>query len=282
MLFQSDPQLIIITGHYGAGKTSLVMNIIVDFRTDDEWVSNISKFRQGEKWASESELHFAELTLIDLDIVNPYFRSSDRLSHLKKMHTTLLGPVHATNASNLDTPSLQPGIDDAIRKAKNYQQKPAPETWSDGSKLAELGSLTADGLVLIDVGGDPDGARALGRYKESIIAQPYQLVYVINFKRPQTATVELAYQNLRAIEETSGLKVTSVFCNTHLMDTTTANVVVAAALKAEQLAQRVGVPLVGVAADLTYLHDVSHGLKDKGLSHVLAYPFSDTAHPWFS
>ena len=44
----------LICGHYGCGKTNLSLNIALDLA------------RRGEK-----------VSLVDLDIVNPYFRSSD-------------------------------------------------------------------------------------------------------------------------------------------------------------------------------------------------------------
>ena len=48
-------RIIAITGHYGSGKTNLAINLAVDFA------------KAGEK-----------VTIIDLDIVNPYFRSAEQ------------------------------------------------------------------------------------------------------------------------------------------------------------------------------------------------------------
>ena len=41
--------------------------------------------------------------------------------------------------------------------------------------------------VLVDIGGDPDGAIALGRYRNIIKETNYQLLYVINQRRYQTS-----------------------------------------------------------------------------------------------
>ena len=46
--------VVIVAGHYGVGKTNLTLNLCVDAA------------RAG-----------AKVTCVDLDIVNPYFRSSD-------------------------------------------------------------------------------------------------------------------------------------------------------------------------------------------------------------
>ena len=47
-------KIIAVTGHYGSGKTNLAVNLAVDFA------------KEGER-----------VTIIDLDIVNPYFRTAD-------------------------------------------------------------------------------------------------------------------------------------------------------------------------------------------------------------
>ena len=47
-------RIIAITGHYGSGKTNLAVNLAVDYA------------KAGDR-----------VTIIDLDIVNPYFRTAD-------------------------------------------------------------------------------------------------------------------------------------------------------------------------------------------------------------
>jgi hypothetical protein len=192
-------RLTIITGHYGVGKTNLSLNLARDVRAQ-----------------------VPRVTLVDLDIVNPYFRSTDNQAFLDACDIEVLGPVHG--ASNLDTPSLSPGIDRAIRVA------------SEGH------------AVLIDVGGDPDGARALGRFSETIAARPHQMLFVVNLRRPEAASVADNLALLRGIEETSGLLVTGIFGNTHLKEFTTAAGIAEAVGSTRALAEATGLPLVGIAA----------------------------------
>ena len=47
-------RIVVVTGHYGSGKTNLSVNLAMSLRAAGE-----------------------EVTLVDLDIVNPYFRSAD-------------------------------------------------------------------------------------------------------------------------------------------------------------------------------------------------------------
>jgi hypothetical protein len=195
--FAATPWLTIITGHYGVGKTNLSLNIVRDLSA-----------------------HLPRVTLVDLDIVNPYFRSTDNRAFLDACGVELFGPVHG--ASNLDTPSLSPGIDEAIRTAG------------------------AERVVLIDVGGDPDGARALGRFSAAIAERPHRVVFVVNLHRPETASVAENLELLRGIEKTSGLTVTEIFGNTHLKEYTTATDILSAAANTRAIADAAGLPLTGI------------------------------------
>ncbi|MCL2837414.1 MAG: cobalamin biosynthesis protein CobQ, partial [Defluviitaleaceae bacterium] len=123
-----------VTGHCGSGKTNLSLNIALFLK------------KQGRK-----------VTLADLDVVNPYFRSADfkELAAGKGIH--LVAPAYA--GSNLDVPSLTGELD------------------------ARLGG---ENTVIIDVGGDDSGAYALGRYAPRIAGQPYDLIFVVNFFRSLT------------------------------------------------------------------------------------------------
>jgi hypothetical protein len=198
-IFSTAPWLTIVVGHYGVGKTNLSLNIARDLR--------------------ESGI---KVTLIDIDIVNPYFRSTDNRAYLEQRGIALLGPVFG--ASNLDTPSLSPGIDEAIAAAKQGH------------------------AVIIDVGGDPDGARALGRYAAHINARPHRMVNVVNFSRPEMASVKSNLELLIATELTSGVAHTEVLGNTHLKQFTTARGILSSIAATVEFSGRSHLPLAGVTA----------------------------------
>jgi hypothetical protein len=210
-LFATDPWLTIITGHYGVGKTNLSLNIVRDLSAC-----------------------LPRVTLVDLDIVNPYFRSTDNRAFLDACGVELLGPVHG--ASNLDTPSLSPGIDEAIRTAG------------------------AERAVLIDVGGDPDGARALGRFSALIAERPHRVVFVANLHRPETASVSENLKLLRGIEKTSGLAVTEIFGNTHLKEYTTAADILSTIVNTRAIAAVAGLPLTGITAPRAIASEVVNAM----------------------
>ena len=74
-------KIIAVTGHYGSGKTNLAVNLAVDFA------------KEGER-----------VTIIDLDIVNPYFRTADFSELFGSLGIKLVAPQFAN--TNLDIPSL--------------------------------------------------------------------------------------------------------------------------------------------------------------------------------
>ena len=74
-------KLTVITGHYGSGKTNFAVNLALDTAA------------QGKK-----------CVVVDLDIVNPYFRTADFEEMFAKRGIALKAPAYAN--SNLDIPAL--------------------------------------------------------------------------------------------------------------------------------------------------------------------------------
>lgn len=191
-----DPHTIkrfaVITGHYGCGKTNLAINLALHFA------------QAGER-----------VTLVDLDVVNPYFRSSDYTDELGARGVRVIAPRFAR--TTLDTPSLPPDIYSAFGDP---------------------------GRVILDVGGDDAGATALGRFSKDIAKLDYDLLYVVNAYRNLTATPAEAVAILAEIEHASHLKATGVVNNSHLKAETTARTVLDSREFADASAALLGLPLV--------------------------------------
>lgn len=181
----------VVTGHYGCGKTNLAINLALDVAA------------RGE-----------EVMLVDLDVVNPYFRSSDYAEFLEARGVNVISPVFA--GTTLDVPALSPAI---------------------------AGAFEGRGTVIMDVGGDDAGATALGRYSGDIARLDYDFLYVVNAYRTLTATPAEAAQVLREIEQASCLKATAIVNNSHLRDETTADTVLASRDFARETAALLGLPL---------------------------------------
>lgn len=189
---ENTPGLItIVCGHYGSGKTNYALNLA------------LSRHAGG-----------GETALVDLDIVNPYFRSSDYTRYLEEKGIRVIAP--GTAGTTLDAPALTPGISAAIRGVGN---------------------------VIIDAGGDDVGAGALSRFAGEIIARGYEMIYVINRFRLQTADPADAASLLGEIETASGLKATALINNSHLSGLTAPADILEGIDYARQVADFTGLPL---------------------------------------
>ncbi len=162
--------------------------------------------------------------LADLDIVNPYFRSRERRELLEAAGVRLIATSQAL--ADADVPALP----------------------------AELHALLEDRTVrgVLDIGGDPSGARVLARYRPRIVKEDYRLLYVVNAARPEVRTAERSAEVLRAIETVTGLACTGLVNNTHLCGETTAEDIREGAALAEEVSRLTGVPIVCHVAEARF------------------------------
>ena len=186
-------RITLFAGHYGSGKTNIALNYALWLR------------RQEPK-----------VTVADLDIVNPYFRTKDGAEILSAHGIRLISSEYAN--SNVDLPALP------------------------GEAYALVDDRSVHGVI--DVGGDDRGALALGRYVPAIREEnDYEMLFVVNKARPLTRTAEDTLQVLREIEDACALPFTAVVNNTNLGPATTADYVLASADYAAEIAARAGLPM---------------------------------------
>ncbi|MFZ5641134.1 MAG: hypothetical protein ACOY4Q_10670, partial [Bacillota bacterium] len=127
-------------------------------------------------------------TLVDLDIVNPYFRSREQRQMLSAAGVNVLASVE--DYFDTDLPALSPAITGALKDA--------------------------NGAVVLDVGGDETGARALGRFYNLLAHSKYNLFFVVNPFRPFAREPSGISKVLRGVEQTSRLKVSALISNPNL------------------------------------------------------------------
>ncbi len=190
----SDKRITILCGHYGTGKTNVAVNLALAMAGEGQPV-----------------------TVADLDIVNPYFRTLDSADAFEEAGIRLICSRFAN--SNVDIPSLPPDLyaitDDKSRRA------------------------------VVDVGGDDSGAMVLGRLAPAILAEDdYAMWLVVNRYRPLTPDIPSTVEVLREIEAAAGLRFTGIVNNSNLGDATTADVVLKTVDYANELAAATGLPLV--------------------------------------
>lgn len=160
-----------------------------------------------------------KVALADLDVVNLYFRSREKKKLLEEKGIRLI--ASSIDASAVDIPAISAEI-----------VVPMQDTSYEG---------------IIDVGGDPAGARTLGMYKEYLVEGQYDMFFVLNANRPETQTVEKALEYLRKIEDTARAKVTGIINNTHMLKSTTVEDVLKGQKLAEELSKSTGIPIKYIA-----------------------------------
>ena len=186
-------RIILFSGHYGSGKTNIAVNLAFQLKKQRERV-----------------------TIADVDIVNPYFRTSDSRRELEESGIRLICSEFA--GSNVDLPALP----------------------------AEMYSIVDDPgqTAIIDVGGDDRGALALGRIRDDILREnDYEMLFVINRFRPLTRNAQLTVEIMREIELAGGIRFTAIVNNSNLGPETTAQDVLDSDAYAREVCRLTGLPL---------------------------------------
>ena len=230
--------VVVVTGHYGVGKTNLSLNLALDAAAGGRAV-----------------------TLVDLDIVNPYFRSSDYAALVEAAGVRMIAPVLA--GTTLDTPSLSGTVGVAVEEAQR--------AWEHGD---------ASPLVILDVGGDEVGATSLGRFSAQVAAGPYEMLYVVNRYRSMSCDADETVALLAEIEQKTRLRATGIVANSHLKEETDEQAVLAAVPFAREVAARADLSIVCAAVpNALVCPNFEQLLADAGAGNV--YPVNVYVRtPW--
>ncbi|MCI8589198.1 MAG: hypothetical protein HFE77_00555 [Clostridiales bacterium] len=192
-------RITLFAGHYGSGKTNIAVNYALRLAGDGRAV-----------------------TIADLDIVNPYFRTKDSMDRLAKAGVHLISSAYAN--TNVDVPAL-PQEMYAVTEDKNR-------------------------YAVVDVGGDDRGALALGRITPYILEENnYEMLFVANRSRPLTSDAASALAVMKEIEEACGIRFTGLVNNTNLGPLTTPKTVTASLPWIEEISRESGLPVVMTTAE---------------------------------
>ncbi|MCL2236164.1 MAG: ATP-binding protein, partial [Defluviitaleaceae bacterium] len=146
----------VITGFYGSGKTEFALNLAL---------------QKGEG-----------ATLVDLDVINPYFRSRERIAELNSRGIAVESD-HLDNNTGYDLPAVSFAFLSKVRNGEN---------------------------VIIDLGGGDSGARLLAYCHEAVLGVPHDFLCVLNPFRQDTDTVDKMQSFIASVNAVSPLKVTGV------------------------------------------------------------------------
>lgn len=165
----------VLIGNYGSGKSELALN-----------------------FAMQAAARGDRTELLDLDMVNTYFRLTERGKMVEQKEIRLVSPNFA--CSGIETLSLPAEVSSAF-------------------------VLDWD-TVIFDVGGDDVGATALGRYHRDFMAlEPgaLEVLNVVNIRRPLASTVEKIHRLQEGMQTHARLQITGMINNTNLSTMTSAD-----------------------------------------------------------
>lgn len=191
-----------VVGHYGSGKTETAMALAM--------------------LAADAGLR---VTVADLDIVNPFFRSAEQEAALRERGVGLIAPPYAL--TGVDLPVLP----------------------------AEVQSLFDDPAMhaVLDAGGEEAGAAALGRYKPWLDQSGCDLYYVVNIYRPFSEDAGQIIAQMERIARRARLAPTGLINNANLGEWTEPEHLIEGYRVLKQVAERTGVPVIAAAGEARVL-----------------------------
>ena len=175
-LREPDRRIMVVTGHYGSGKTEFCVSLAM----------RLAKAGYGP---------YERLSLIDIDIANPYFRSRERRALLEANGVGVYGNAY-DHEITAELPALGADIRAPLEDAKCR--------------------------VIVDVGGNDTGAVVLNQFGKYLGPDDALFLIVVNANRPETRDLDGAMEHLTAIERKTGRRVDGVINNCHLLKETDA------------------------------------------------------------
>lgn len=187
-------RIVFITGHYGSGKTEISLNLAIQHHFN---------------W------------LIDLDVINPYFRSREHEDLLASRHIRLLSS-DVKKGTYIDTPFISKHVFQPF-----YHQ---------------------DIHAIYDLGGSDLGAKLMRQFQDESFEE-VDFFFVINTYRPETQTAASIRHVMATIESSSGRKLTGLIHNSNLLKETTWDDIMSGQHIVHQVSQETGLPIVFTCVD---------------------------------
>lgn len=185
----------VLVGHFGSGKSEIAINLAFGWRDRGETVS-----------------------VVDLDVVKPYFRARLLREDMQARGIVLVVPQD--DRFYADLPIVVPEVRGVIGQA-----------------------MAGHGRAIVDAGGAGVGARVLGSIPGLDDPDRADILFIVNGNRPFAESPDAVIAMLREIERVSKLRVTGLVANTHLIHETTADVVDAGLELARTVARETRLPV---------------------------------------
>jgi len=171
----SGPRLTVVSGAFGTGKTEIAINLAISLRDEGH----------------------ESVTLVDLDIVNLYFRSRQKAYELEQLGIRVVSSVEGME--NADLPALSPEINACFDRK--------------------------DGPVVFDLGGSDLGGLVAGYLHRGFSSEPSHHWLVVNPYRPFNQTADATIDMAERIAARARLPITGMIANPHLIGETTTAII---------------------------------------------------------
>ena len=166
--------------------------------------------------AKQENRKYKKMALIDLDIDNPYFRSRERRDLLEAAGIPVYGSFYKSEIT-AELPALSVDIRIPLEDKECF--------------------------TIIDLGGNDSGARVLNQFSKYFQSDEHAMLTVINANRPETRDLEGAIYHLECIEIETGLNVTGLINNCHLVRETTADTIAKGHRLCQEVSKATSIPI---------------------------------------
>lgn len=205
-------RIVIVVGHYGSGKSEFVLNLASKYR--DTTNNNV--------------------TVADLDIINPYFRSREAKAFCKIRNIEII--AGSIENSLIAVPALSGAVQ---------------------GKLA-----VSDDQLILDVAGDAEGANLLKVFNPLISKEKkmnnVQTLFIFNSNRPETSNLENSINMIKRIEESSNIEIDAIINNSHFLKATKSEDIIEGEKASKKLADAIEKPLLYTS----FWNEIDFSVKD--------------------
>ncbi len=215
----------IFVGSFGSGKTEIAINYSIYCRKNH-----------------------SQVAIVDLDIVNPYFRTREAKKALNLKGIKVISPEG--KLAYADLPLISPEIKGLIQDSDYH--------------------------LILDVGGDDIGTVVLGSFKSFIEDLDYEMLMVVNSYRPFTQGVHQIQQMAQEIENSSRLKISGIVSNPNLFTETDEEIIRQGHILIKQVAQKLNLPIKFICIDERF----SQKIKQENFEEPVFYIKRFMSLPW--
>ena len=172
--------------------------------------------------------------LADIDVINPYFRSREQAEYLEKLGVSVVSS--SINASAIDVQAISAGVYSAF----------------DSNRHA-----------VIDVGGDRAGMSVLKRFSDHFNDSELDLLFVINVFRQEVSEPSKIIDYINSFQEISGLSVTGLINNSHMLKSTTADILIRGQQVSDEVSSLTGIPVLYHSGMADLKNSLPDGIRAK-------------------